>query len=113
MVEPTESESLHELDRFIDAMIQIREEIRAEEDGRLDRDDNPLKHPPQTAAALSASEWTHAYPRELAAYPLASLKQVKYWPPVARVDNVYGDKHVYCTCPPIDAYREASETDAA
>jgi glycine dehydrogenase len=113
MVEPTESESLHELDRFIDAMIQIREEIRAVEDGRLDRDDNPLRHAPHTAAAVSASEWTHAYPRELAAYPLASLKQVKYWPPVARVDNVYGDKHVYCTCPPIDAYREASETDAA
>jgi glycine dehydrogenase len=113
MVEPTESESLHELDRFIDAMIQIREEIRAVEDGRLERDDNPLKHAPHTAAAVSASEWTHAYPRELAAYPLASLKQVKYWPPVARVDNVYGDKHVYCTCPPIDAYREASETDAA
>jgi len=106
MVEPTESESLHELDRFIDAMIQIREEIRAIEDGRLDREDNPLKHAPHTAAAVSASEWTHAYPRELAAYPLASLKHVKYWPPVARVDNVYGDKHVFCSCVPIDAFKE-------
>ncbi|HEX7368808.1 MAG TPA: aminomethyl-transferring glycine dehydrogenase [Rhodanobacteraceae bacterium] len=106
MVEPTESESLHELDRFIDAMIQIRDEIRAIEDGRLDRDDNPLKHAPHTAAAVSASEWAHAYPRELAAYPLASLKQVKYWPPVARVDNVYGDKHVFCACVPVDAFKE-------
>jgi glycine dehydrogenase len=113
MVEPTESESLHELDRFIDAMIQIRDEIRAIEDGRLDREDNPLKHAPHTAAMVSASEWTHAYPRELAAYPLASLKQVKYWPPVARVDNVYGDKHVFCTCPPLDAYREADPATAA
>jgi len=109
MVEPTESESLHELDRFIDAMIQIRDEIRAIEDGRLDREDNPLKHAPHTASAVSASEWTHAYPRELAAYPLASLKQVKYWPPVARVDNVYGDKHVFCSCVPIDAFKEADE----
>lgn len=70
MVEPTESESQHELDRFIDAMIQIREEIRAIEDGRLDREDNPLKHAPHTATQVSASEWTHAYPRELAAFPL-------------------------------------------
>jgi glycine dehydrogenase len=110
MVEPTESESLHELDRFINAMIQIREEIRAIEDGRLDREDNPLKHAPHTAAVVSAGEWTHAYPRELAAYPLASLKQVKYWPPVGRVDNVYGDKHVFCTCPPMDAYKEDEAT---
>jgi len=113
MVEPTESESLHELDRFIDAMIQIREEIRAIEDGRLDREDNPLKHAPHTAAAVSASEWTHAYPRELAAYPLASLKQVKYWPPVARVDNVYGDKHVFCSCVPIDAFKEDEPVSAS
>jgi glycine dehydrogenase len=113
MVEPTESESLHELDRFIDAMIQIRDEIRAIEDGRLDREDNPLKHAPHTAAAVSASEWTHAYPRELAAYPLASLKQVKYWPPVARVDNVYGDKHVFCSCVPVEAFKEADEAAAS
>lgn len=105
MVEPTESESQHELDRFIDAMIQIREEIRAIEDGRLDREDNPLKHAPHTATQVSASEWTHAYPRELAAFPLPSLKQQKYWPPVARVDNVYGDKNVMCACIPVDAYK--------
>ena len=110
MVEPTESESLHELDRFIDAMIQIREEIRAIEDGRLDREDNPLKHAPHTAAQVSGSEWTHAYPRELAAFPLATLKQQKYWPPVARVDNVHGDKNVFCACIPVDAYKdEAAE----
>ena len=110
MVEPTESESLHELDRFIDAMIEIREEIRAIEDGRLDREDNPLKHAPHTALQVSASEWTHAYPRELAAFPLPALKQQKYWPPVARVDNVYGDKNVFCACIPVDAYRdEATE----
>ncbi|MDR2012192.1 MAG: aminomethyl-transferring glycine dehydrogenase [Rhodanobacter sp.] len=100
MVEPTESESLYELDRFIDAMIQIREEICAIEDGRLDRDDNPLKHAPHTATQVAATQWTHAYSRELAAFPLLWLKQHKYWPPVARVDNVYGDKNVFCHCVP-------------
>jgi len=105
MVEPTESESLHELDRFVDAMIQIRDEIRAIEEGRLDRDDNPLKHAPHTATQVSASEWTHAYPRELAAFPLAVLRRQKYWPPVARVDNVYGDKNVMCACIPVEAFK--------
>ncbi len=109
MVEPTESESQHELDRFIDAMIQIRDEIRAIEDGRLDREDNPLKHAPHTANVIGASEWTHAYPRELAAFPLASLRLQKYWPPVARVDNVYGDKNIMCACIPVDAYKEAAD----
>ncbi|MGH8084606.1 MAG: aminomethyl-transferring glycine dehydrogenase [Lysobacter sp.] len=104
MVEPTESESMHELDRFINAMIEIRQEIRAIEDGKLDRNDNPLKHAPHTAAQVSASEWTHAYSRELAAFPLAVLKQQKYWPPVARVDNVYGDKNVFCSCVPINEF---------
>ncbi|MFO1516702.1 MAG: aminomethyl-transferring glycine dehydrogenase [Lysobacterales bacterium] len=109
MVEPTESESKHELDRFIDAMMQIREEIRAIEDGKLDREDNPLKNAPHTATMVSGSEWTHAYPRELAVFPLATLRQQKYWPPVARVDNVYGDKNVMCACIPVDAYREPAE----
>ena len=109
MVEPTESESLHELDRFIDAMIEIREEIRAVEDGRLDREDNPLKNAPHTATMVMASEWTHAYPRELAAFPLATLKLQKYWPPVARVDNVHGDKNVFCACIPVDAYKDDVE----
>ena len=107
MVEPTESESLSELDRFIDAMIQIREEIRQIERGELDREDNPLKHAPHTAAAVSASTWEHGYPRELAAFPLASLRQSKYWPPVGRVDNVHGDKNVFCACIPVDAYKDA------
>ncbi|WP_198147173.1 aminomethyl-transferring glycine dehydrogenase [Pseudoxanthomonas mexicana] len=109
MVEPTESESQHELDRFIDAMIEIREEIRAVEDGRLDREDNPLRNAPHTATMVMASEWTHAYPRELAAFPLATLKLQKYWPPVSRVDNVYGDKNVMCACIPVDAYKEDVE----
>ena len=109
MVEPTESESQHELDRFIDAMIQIRDEIRAIEDGRLDREDNPLKNAPHTATMVTGTEWTHAYPRELAAFPLASLRLQKYWSPVARVDNVYGDKNVMCACIPIDAYKEEAE----
>jgi glycine dehydrogenase len=109
MVEPTESESMHELDRFIDAMIQIRDEIRAIEDGRLDREDNPLKNAPHTATMVAGSDWTHAYPRELAAFPLPVLKQQKYWPPVARVDNVYGDKNIMCACIPVDAYKEDVE----
>ncbi|WP_233842077.1 aminomethyl-transferring glycine dehydrogenase [Dyella sp. 2HG41-7] len=109
MVEPTESESMHELDRFIDAMIQIRDEIRAIEDGRLDREDNPLKNAPHTATMVTGTEWTHAYPRELAAFPLPSLKLQKYWSPVARVDNVYGDKNVMCACIPIDDYKEEAE----
>ncbi|TDK33524.1 aminomethyl-transferring glycine dehydrogenase [Luteimonas terrae] len=109
MVEPTESESLHELDRFIDAMIQIRDEIRAVEDGRLDREDNPLKHAPHTAMQVTASEWTHAYPRELAAFPLATLRHTKYWPPVARVDNVHGDKNVFCSCIPVGSAEDEPE----
>ena len=110
MVEPTESESQHELDRFIDAMTAIREEIRAVETGKLDAEDNPLKHAPHTASMVMASEWTHAYPRELAAFPLATLKQQKYWPPVARVDNVHGDKNVFCSCIPINEF--AGEIEA-
>nr|WP_199041624.1 aminomethyl-transferring glycine dehydrogenase [Dyella sp. ASV24] len=105
MVEPTESESQNELDRFIDAMIQIRDEIRAVDEGKLDREDNPLKHAPHTAVMVSASEWTHAYTRELAAFPLPSLKFQKYWSPVARVDNVYGDKNVFCSCVPVEAFK--------
>jgi glycine dehydrogenase len=103
MVEPTESESKSELDRFIDAMICIREEIRAVEEGRLHREDNPLKHAPHTAAILVAVEWKHAYTRELAAYPVTSLRAHKYWPPVGRADNVYGDRNLFCGCIPPSA----------
>ncbi len=101
MVEPTESESKAELDRFVDAMIAIRGEIRAIEEGRADRTDNALKHAPHTAAALTADRWTHAYRREDAAYPVPSLREAKYWPPVARIDNVYGDRHLFCSCIPL------------
>ncbi|HUL97625.1 MAG TPA: glycine dehydrogenase (aminomethyl-transferring), partial [Usitatibacter sp.] len=101
MVEPTESESLAELDRFCDAMIAIREEIRAVEEGRLDREDNPLKHAPHTAQVVNADEWKHAYPRSLAAYPLKSLRAAKYWVPVGRADNVYGDRNLFCSCVPV------------
>jgi len=105
MIEPTESESKEELDRFCDAMIKIREEIRAVENGSLDKDDNPLKNAPHTAAE-AMGEWTHAYSREQAVYPLASLVQSKYWPPVGRVDNVFGDRNLVCACPSIEAYQQ-------
>ncbi len=100
MVEPTESESKAELDRFIDAMIAIRGEIREIEEDRSDRDDNPLKHAPHTAAMVSADVWAHGYARETAAYPLAALRAHKYWPPVGRADNAYGDRNLFCTCIP-------------
>jgi len=106
MIEPTESESKAELDRFIDAMIAIRTEIRAVEEGRADRADNVLKHAPHTAAVVCADDWKHAYRREEAAFPAASLRENKYWPPVARVDNVYGDRHLFCSCSPPGAYAE-------
>jgi glycine dehydrogenase len=82
-------------------MIAIRGEIRAIEEGNLDRADNPLKHAPHTAAALTADAWTHKYARSQAAYPVPGQQAVKYWPPVARVDNVYGDRHLFCSCIPL------------
>jgi len=102
MVEPTESESKAELDRFCDAMIAIRDEIRAIEEGRMDREDNPLKHAPHTAAVVCADEWTRKYARSLAAYPVESLRKNKYWVPVGRADNVYGDRNLFCSCVPVD-----------
>jgi glycine dehydrogenase len=113
MVEPTESEAKHELDRFIDAMVQIREEIRAVEEGRVDRDDNPLKNAPHTASMVMAETWAHDYAREAAAFPLPELKRQKYWPPVGRVDNVYGDRNVMCSCVPMSAYSETPEPTPA
>lgn len=102
MVEPTESEPLAELDRFCDAMVAIREEIRAVEQGRWPQDDNPLKHAPHTAASLLAADWSHPYSREQAAYPVPALRREgKYWSPVARVDNVHGDRNLFCSCIPI------------
>jgi glycine dehydrogenase len=104
MVEPTESEPLAELDRLCDALIAIREEIRAVEEGRLDPKDNPLKRAPHTAAAVTASEWGRAYTREQAAYPAPWLRDHKVWPAVARIDNPYGDRNLFCTCPPLEAW---------
>jgi glycine dehydrogenase len=101
MVEPTESEPLAELDRFCDAMIAIRGEIAQVEAGRWPREDNPLVNAPHTAEALLAADWAHAYTREEAAYPLSNLRRHKYWSPVARVDNVHGDRNLFCSCPPL------------
>ncbi|MFN4267021.1 MAG: aminomethyl-transferring glycine dehydrogenase [Aquabacterium sp.] len=104
MVEPTESESQVELDRFCDAMIAIREEIRLVEQGKLPQEDNPLKNAPHTAASLLKADWNHSYSREVAAYPVASLRKQKYWSPVGRVDNVYGDRNLFCSCVPVSEY---------
>ncbi|MEK6644540.1 MAG: aminomethyl-transferring glycine dehydrogenase, partial [Planctomycetota bacterium] len=104
MIEPTESEPREELDRFCDSLIAIRAEITAIEEGRADRADNPLKHAPHTADAVAADHWSHAYSREQAAFPLPWVRQHKFWPAVGRIDNVYGDRHLVCTCPPMDAY---------
>lgn len=104
MVEPTESEGLAELDRFIDAMIAIREEIAQVERGEKDAEDNVLRNAPHTAQMLLASAWHHDYTREQAAYPLASLRHNKYWPPVSRVDNAWGDRNLMCSCPPMESY---------
>ena len=103
MIEPTESESKAELDRFCDAMIRIREEIRVVENGAADAKDNPLKHAPHTAQTL-AGPWDHPYSREAAVFPVPALRANKYWPPVGRVDNVYGDRNLVCACPPVSEY---------
>jgi glycine dehydrogenase len=111
MVEPTESEGKAELDRFIDAMIAIREEIAQVERGERDAQDNVLKNAPHTAQMLMVSEWHHDYSREQAAYPVRSLRDGKYWPPVSRVDNVWGDRNLVCACPPVEAYQDDSSTE--
>jgi glycine dehydrogenase len=104
MVEPTESEPLEELDRFCEAMIAIRGEIQAVIDGRADRTDNVLKNAPHTAQDVTADDWPHPYSREQAAYPVIGLKHRKFWPPVSRIDNPYGDRNLMCACPPVAAY---------
>jgi len=101
MIEPTESESKAELDRFIDAMIAIHAEIEAVETGVADPKDNPLKHAPHTAHEVTASEWPHAYARETAAFPRPWVRAAKYWPPVSRIDNVHGDRNLICSCPTV------------
>ena len=109
MVEPTESEPLAEIDRFIDAMIAIREEIRQIENGAWPQDNNPLKNAPHTADSLLAADWPHPYAREVGAALAGRVPgSVKYWPPVGRVDNVYGDRNLFCSCVPLDAYADAA-----
>jgi glycine dehydrogenase len=102
MIEPTESESKAELDRLCDALIAIREEIRAIERGEMDRENNPLKRAPHTAAAATADVWDRPYSRQQAAFPAEWVRERKFWPPVARIDNVYGDRHLFCTCVPAE-----------
>ena len=104
MVEPTESETLGELDRFINAMIAIREEIAKVERGEWPQDNTPLKHAPHTAPSLMGADWDRPYSREVGGFPLATLKAVKYWPPVGRVDNVWGDRNLFCSCVPVSDY---------
>jgi glycine dehydrogenase len=108
MLEPTESEGQHEMDRYCDAMIAIAAEIKAVEEGRMDKQDNPLKNAPHTHKLLFG-EWKHSYTKEQAYFPLAGYPNDKYWPPVARVDNVYGDRNLVCSCPPIENYMQAAE----
>jgi glycine dehydrogenase len=108
MIEPTESEPKHELDRFCAAMIAIRQEIAAVENGSADRNNNPLKNAPHVHAEL-LGDWTYPYSKHQAFFPLGEQTMPKYWPPVKRVDNVHGDRNVICTCPPMEEYLQAAE----
>jgi glycine dehydrogenase len=109
MIEPTESEPKEELDRFIDALIEIRNEIREVEEGRADRENNVLKHAPHTAATITADHWTRPYTRQQAAFPLPFVKEAKFWPSVSRVDNAYGDRNLVCSCLPLESYNTREE----
>ena len=109
MIEPTESEDKGELDRFCDAMLSIAGEIALIASGTWPKDDNPLKNAPHTASEVMAQDWTHGYSRQVAAFPLPYVAAQKYWPPVKRVDNVYGDRNLVCSCAPLEAYQEAAE----
>jgi len=107
MIEPTESEPKDELDRMCDALISIRAEIQQVEMGIAHPEDNALRNAPHTAAMVTADEWSHAYPRSQAAYPAPWTRDNKFWPPVRRVDNAYGDRNLVCACPPLEEYAEA------
>jgi glycine dehydrogenase len=109
MIEPTESEDKAEIDRFCDAMIGIAGEIGMIAAGTWPKDDNPCKNAPHTAAEVMATTWTHTYSREQAAFPLPFVAGAKFWPPVKRVDNVYGDRNLVCTCEPLESYAEAAD----
>jgi len=108
MIEPTESESKEELDRFCDAMAAIRTEIQEVIDGKADPRDNLLKNAPHTAAAIAADSWSHPYSRERAVFPLPFVKARKFWPSVGRIDNPYGDRHLFCTCPAVSTFAETT-----
>jgi len=109
MTEPTESEAKSELDRFCDAMVAIRREIQAIEDGRWTIGDSPLRHAPHTVVELTRDVWTRPYTRHEAAYPAGTSVADKYWPPVGRVDNAYGDRNLICSCPPVEDWLEVAE----
>ena len=108
MIEPTESENLSEINRFCLTLKKIKEEIDKIQSGEFDEIDNPIKNAPHTHVELASNKWNHKYEREEAAYPSEFLKTFKYWPPVARVDNVYGDKNLFCTCPSMDEYKDTA-----
>jgi glycine dehydrogenase len=113
MIEPTESEPKEELDRFIDALVEIRNEVREIEEGKADKDNNVLKNAPHTAAVITADEWTRPYSRQKAAYPLSFVREAKFWPSVSRVDNAYGDRNLVCSCLPIEIYSTREESITA
>ena len=107
MIEPTESECKAELDRFCEAMIVIRDEIRAIEDGAIDPENNALKHAPHTAEAIACGDWDRPYSREQAVFPLDWVRRSKFWPYSARIDNVWGDRNLICTCPSVEDLSES------
>ena len=107
MIEPTESETKEEIDRFCDALIEIRNEIREVEEGKADKVENVLKNAPHTAAVITANEWTLPYTRQKAAYPLPFVKEAKFWPGVSRIDSAYGDRNLVCSCLPIEEFQQA------
>ena len=107
MIEPTESEPKEELDRFCDALIQIRQEIRDVESGKADKENNVLKRAPHTAAVITADQWDRPYSRQEAAYPLPFVREAKFWPSVSRIDNAYGDRNLVCSCLPVSDYANA------
>ena len=104
MIEPTESESKAELDRYCEALLTIRKEIAEIEEGHIPKDDNPLKNAPHTIETIASSDWQHPYSREQAAFPLPWLRHRKFWPTVSRIDNAYGDRNLVCTCPPMTSF---------
>jgi glycine dehydrogenase len=113
MIEPTESEPKEELDRFVDALVEIRNEIREVEEGKADKEQNVLKNAPHTAAVITADNWTLPYSRSKAAYPLPYVKEAKFWPAVSRIDNAYGDRNLVCSCLPIEEYTSTEESVTA